>query len=123
MDDFPGPGEMQARRRSLSKVGRSRASSEVRKNVEELKKNHETKEQLQMKESKKHMEDLPVPMTLRNTFFEDPFFKNTLTNIENTREDYFKKARQNFEESIKQMESRVMHAINQKSSDFKSEGH
>merc|ERR1712126_425149 len=123
MDDFPRPGEMQARRRSLSKVGRSRASSGERKNVEELKKNDETKEQLQMKESQKQMEELPVPMTLRNTFFEDPFFKNTLTNIENTREDFFKKARQNFEESIKQMESRMMHAINQESSDFKSEGH
>merc|ERR1712112_147644 len=123
MDDFPGPGEMQARRRSLSKVGRSRVSSEVRKDVEEMKKNDKTKEQLQMKESKKQMEDLPVPMTLRNTFFEDPFFKNTLTNIENIREDFFKKARQNFEESIKQMESRMMHAINQESFDFKSEGH
>merc|ERR1712121_148161 len=90
MDDFPGPGEMQARRRSLSKVGRSRASSGARKDVEELNKNDETKE------SKKQMEDLPVPMTLRKTFFEDPFFKTTLTNIENTREDFFKKARQNF---------------------------
>merc|ERR1712126_742927 len=117
MDDFPGPGEMQTRRRSLSKVGRSRASSEVRKDVEELNKNDETKEQLQMKESKKQMEDLPVPMTLRKTFFEDPFFKNTLTNVENTKEDFFRRARQNFEESIKQMESRMMHAINQESSD------
>merc|ERR1712126_798482 len=123
MDDFPRPGEMQARRRSLSKVGRSRASSGARKNVEELKKNDETKEQLQMKESKKQMEDLPVPMTLRNTFFQDPFFKDTLANMENIREDFFKKARQNFEESIRQMESRMMHAINQESSDFKSEGH
>merc|ERR1711955_14673 len=122
MDDFPGPGDMQARRRSLSKVGRSRASSEVRKDVEEQKKNDETKEQLDMKESNKQVEDLAVPMTLRNTFFEDPFFKNTLTNIENIREDFFKKARQNFEESIKQMESRMMHAINQESSDFKSKG-
>ena len=33
-DDFPGPGDMQARRRSLSNAGRSRASSEVRKDVE-----------------------------------------------------------------------------------------
>merc|ERR1711962_170657 len=60
-DDFPGPGEMQARRRSLSKVGRSRASSEVRKDVEEQKKNDETKEQLDMKESKKQVEDLAIP--------------------------------------------------------------
>merc|ERR1712243_252515 len=86
-------------------------------------KNDETKEQLDMKESKKQVEDLPVPMTLRNTFFEDPFFKNTLANIENNREDFFKKARQNFEENIKHMESRMMHVISQESSDLKSEGH
>jgi len=122
-DDFPGPGDMQARRRSLSKVGRSRASSEVRKDVEEQKKNDETKEQLDMKESNKQVEDLAVPMTLRNTFFEDPFFKNTLANIENNREDFFKKVRQNFEENIKHMESRMMHVISQESSDLKSEGH
>merc|ERR1711962_1064114 len=122
-DDFPGPGEMQARRRSLSKVGRSRASSEVRKDVEAQKQNKETKEQLDMKESKNQVEDLAVPMILRSTFFEDPFFKNTLVNIENTREDFFKKARQNFEENIKHMESRMMHSINQESSDLKSEGH
>ena len=123
MDDFPGPGEMQARRRSLSKAGRSRASSVVRKDVEEQKKNDETKEQLEVKESKKYIKDLSVPMTLRNTFFEDPFFKNTLANIESTREDFFKNARQSFEESIKHMESRMMHGINQESSELKSEGH
>merc|ERR1711955_13908 len=121
--DFPGPGDMQARRRSLSKVGMYRASSEVRKDVEEQKKNDETKEQLDMKESKKQVEDLAVPMTLRNTFFEDPFFKNTLANIENNREDFFKKARQNFEESIKHMESKMMHVISQESSDLKTDGH
>merc|ERR1711962_272623 len=69
------------------------------------------------------VKDLPVPMTLRNTFFEDPFFKNTLVNIEKTREDFFKKARQNFEGNIKHMESSIMHSINQESSDLKSKGH
>merc|ERR1719334_1513958 len=57
-DDFPGPGDMQASRRSLSKVGMSRASSEVRKDVEELKKNDDTNEQLETKDSKKQVEDL-----------------------------------------------------------------
>jgi len=107
MDDLPGGGEMQVRSRSLSKVGRSRASSVVSKYVEEHMKNYETKEQIEKK-------DLPVPMTLRNTFFEDPFFKNTLANIENTRKEFFKNARQN-------LESRMMHAINQESSELKSE--
>merc|ERR1712080_158886 len=121
MDDFPGAGEMQARRRSLSKVGRSRVSSVERKNVEEQNKNDDTKEQLEIKESKKQIQDLHVPMTLRNTFFEDPFFKNTLANIENTREEFFKNARQSFEESIKHMQSRMMHATNQEGSELKSE--
>merc|ERR1719158_2320984 len=70
-------------------------------------KSDETKEQMEKN-------DLPVPLTLRNTFFEDPF-------IENTREEFFKNARQSFEESIKLMESRMMHAINQEVSELKSE--
>merc|ERR1712107_648866 len=55
--------------------------------------------------------DLQVPMTLRQPFLDDPFFKGTLANLENTREDFFKQARESFEESIKQMESRMSNAL------------
>ena len=43
-------------------------------------------------------------MTLRDPFLEDPFFKNTLSSLESSRGDFFKKARDEFEESMKQME-------------------
>merc|ERR1711936_675148 len=50
-------------------------------------------------------DEMLVPMTLRDPFLEDPFFKNTLSTIESSRDDFFKKAREGFEESLKQMES------------------
>ena len=50
-------------------------------------------------------DEMLVPMTLRDPFLEDPFFKGTLSNIESSRDDFFKKAREGFEESLKQMEN------------------
>merc|ERR1712013_171080 len=50
-------------------------------------------------------DEMLVPMTLRDPFLEDPFFKGTLSNIESSRDDFFKKAREGFEESLKQMET------------------
>merc|ERR1712213_136812 len=55
--------------------------------------------------------DLQVPMTLRQPFLDDPFFKGTLKSLESTRDDFFKQARQSFEESLKQMESRMSNAL------------
>merc|ERR1712037_650918 len=49
--------------------------------------------------------EMLVPMTLRDPFMEDPFFKGTLSTIESSRDDFFKKAREGFEDSLKQMES------------------
>merc|ERR1712004_548910 len=42
---------------------------------------------------------------------DDPFFKGTLKSLESTRDDFFKQARQSFEESLKQMESRMSNAL------------
>merc|ERR1712107_971282 len=50
-------------------------------------------------------DEMLVPMTLREPFLEDPFFKGTLSNIESSRDDFFRKAREGFEESLKQMET------------------
>merc|ERR1712213_25941 len=50
-------------------------------------------------------------MTLRQPFLDDPFFKGTLKSLESTRDDFFKQARQSFEESLKQMESRMSNAL------------
>merc|ERR1712172_399308 len=128
VDKFEGAGEMQRRRRSLSKAGRSRDTSRAREttntnSVDTAKENRESKtnsrgssrgremvverREERMERGRSRVRDLQVPMTLRQPFLDDPFFKGTLARLENTREDFFKQARESFEESMKQMESRM----------------
>merc|ERR1711974_186941 len=45
-------------------------------------------------------DEMLVPMTLRDPFMEDPFFKSTLSTIESSRDNFFKKAREGFEDSL-----------------------
>merc|ERR1711944_100288 len=131
VDNFEGPGEMQRRRRSLSKAGRSRDTSRARETVTSAinaKENKESKasgtrsssrgREMVVERKEKRRErgrsrarDLQVPMTLRQPFLDDPFFKGTLKSLESTRDDFFKQARQSFEESLKQMESRMSNAL------------
>jgi len=124
VDNFEGPGEMQRRRRSLSKAGRSRDTSRAI-NAKENKESQasgtrsssrgremvvERKEE-RRERGRSRARDLQVPMTLRQPFLDDPFFKGTLKSLESTRDDFFKQARQSFEESLKQMESRMSNAL------------
>merc|ERR1712233_252851 len=133
VDNFDGPGEMQRRRRSLSKAGRSRDTSRARETtttaVETGKDNKERKTSTSRGSSRgremvverreergrgmSRARDLQVPMTLRQPFLDDPFFKGTLARLENTREDFFKQARESFEEGMKQMESRMSNSLTQ----------
>merc|ERR1712223_1890118 len=131
VDNFEGPGEMQRRRRSLSKAGRSRDTSRARETITSAinaKENKESKasgtrsssrgremvverREERIERGRSRGRDMQVPMTLRQPFLDDPFFKGTLAKLENTREDFFKQARESFEESIKQMESRMSNAL------------
>merc|ERR1711963_637184 len=131
VDNFEGPGEMQRRRRRLSKAGRSRDTSRARETITSAinaKENKESKASgtrsssrgremvVERKEERRERgrsraRDLQVPMTLRQPFLDDPFFKGTLKSLESTRDDFFKHARQSFEESLKQMESRMSNAL------------
>merc|ERR1712165_306413 len=131
VDNFEGPGEMQRRRRSLSKAGRSRDTSRARETITSAinaKENKESKASgtrsssrgremvVERKEERRERgrsraRDLQVPMTLRQPFLDDPFFKGTLKSLESTRDDFFKQARQSFEESLKQMESKMSNAL------------
>merc|ERR1711992_260773 len=131
VDNFDGPGEMQRRRRSLSKAGRSRDTSRAREpstTAINAKENKESKTSgtrsssrgremvVERKEERRERgrsraRDLQVPMTLRQPFLDDPFFKGTLKSLESTRDDFFKRARQSFEESLKHMESRMSNAL------------
>merc|ERR1711936_222627 len=129
VDNFEGPGER--RRRSLSKAGRSRDTSRARETITSAinaKENKEIKASgtrsssrgremvVERKEERRERgrsraRDLQVPMTLRQPFLDDPFFKGTLKSLESTRDDFFKQARQSFEESLKQMESRMSNSL------------
>merc|ERR1712088_668749 len=131
VDSFDGPGEMQRRRRSLSKAGRSRDTSRARETTSTFETGKENKERktstsrgssrgremvVERRDERKEggrsrARDLQVPMTLRQPFLDDPFFKGTLARLENTREDFFKQARESFEESMKQMESRMSNSL------------
>merc|ERR1712243_18471 len=51
-----------------------------------------------------------IPMTMRNSFFDDPFFKDTWMDIETSQKDFFEKSRKRFEESMKRIESDMMSA-------------
>jgi len=60
-----------------------------------------------------------VPMTMRDHFFQDPFFHPTLDDIESSNRDFFKNARENFEKSMKSMESNKIESKSFMDDDFK----
>merc|ERR1712177_63449 len=102
VDNFEGPGEMQRRRRSLSKAGRSRDTSRAKETITSAINAKENKERktsgtrsssrgremvVERKEERRERgrsraRDLQVPMTLRQPFLDDPFFKGTLKSLE-----------------------------------------
>merc|ERR1712029_1078122 len=48
-----------------------------------------------------------VPMTMRDSFFNDPFFKDTWMDIEKSHKNFFEESRKMFEQSLSSMESKV----------------
>jgi len=59
------------------------------------------------KEETKERKSL-IPMTMRESFFDDPFFKDTWTDIETSQKNFFEESRKRFEESMKGMESKML---------------
>jgi len=51
------------------------------------------------------MESSMVPMTLRDPFFDDPFFKDNWLEIKNSKESFFSKARNFFNERLSALET------------------
>merc|ERR1711915_711900 len=47
-----------------------------------------------------------VPMTMRDSFFNDPFFKDTWVDIEKSHKNFFEESRKMFEQSLSSMESK-----------------
>merc|ERR1712083_1295287 len=48
-----------------------------------------------------------VPMTMRDSFFNDPFFKDTWMDIEKSHKTFFEESRKMFEQSLSSMESKL----------------
>merc|ERR1711915_997924 len=57
-------------------------------------------------ERKNQMHSL-VPMTIRDSFFDDPFFKDTWMDIEKSHKNFFEESRKMFEQSLSSMESKL----------------
>merc|ERR1719228_2919572 len=77
---------------------------EVTSTNEDLKMNVERKTSAENRN--KIMSSL-VPITSRDSFFDDPFFKDTLLDIETSQKNFFETSRKFFEESLKSMETNM----------------
>merc|ERR1719499_2920749 len=76
---------------------------------EEKKMNVEHKTSSTKKEEATQNKSL-IPMTMRDSFFDDPFFKDTWMDIETSQKNFFEKSMKRFEESMKGFESSRMSA-------------
>ena len=76
---------------------------------EEKKMNVEHKTSSTKKEEATQNKSL-IPMTMRDSFFDDPFFKDTWLDIETSQKNFFEKSRKLFEESMKGFESSMKSA-------------
>merc|ERR1712168_498209 len=76
---------------------------------EEKKMNVEHKKSSAKKEEATQNKSL-IPMTMRDSFFDDPFFKDTWLDIENSQKNFFEKSRKRFQDSMKGFESSMMSA-------------
>ena len=47
-------------------------------------------------------------MSMRNSFFDDPFFKDTWIDIESSQRNFFVQSGERFQESMKGMQSNMM---------------
>merc|ERR1712228_557003 len=60
-----------------------------------------------LKDERKNQMHSLVPMTMRDSFFDDPFFKDTWMDIEKSHKNFFEESRKMFEESLSSMESKM----------------
>merc|ERR1712183_381307 len=81
------------------------------KKIEEVKENQkmkvEHKTSVGTKEKASSSESL-IPMTMRDSFFDDPFFEDNRLDIETSQKNFFEKSRKSFEESLISMESSII---------------
>merc|ERR1719295_753031 len=60
-----------------------------------------------LKNERKNQMNSLVPLTMRDSFFDDPFFKDTWMDIEKSHKNFFEESRKLFEQSLSSMESKL----------------
>merc|ERR1711915_313385 len=60
-----------------------------------------------LKREKNNQTQFMVPVTMKDSFFNDPFFKDTWTDIEKSHRSFFEELRKLFEQSLSIMESKL----------------
>merc|ERR1712142_844223 len=60
-----------------------------------------------LKNERKNQTHSLVPLTMRDSFFDDPFFKDTWMDIEKSHKNFFEESRKLFEQSLSSMESKM----------------
>merc|ERR1712198_85721 len=60
-----------------------------------------------LKNERKNQMNSLVPLTMRDSFFDDPFFKDTWMDIEKSHKNFFEESRKLFEQSLSSMESKM----------------
>merc|ERR1719312_211557 len=84
------------------------------KRIEEIKESEKSKDSQELrvrkKSTEKEMEKSSkslIPMRMRDSFFDDPFFKDSWFDMETSQKNFFEESRKQFEESWKNMQSEV----------------
>eukprot|EP00091_Calanus_sinicus_P015354 TRINITY_DN334_c0_g1_i5.p1 TRINITY_DN334_c0_g1~~TRINITY_DN334_c0_g1_i5.p1 ORF type:complete len:436 (+),score=163.58 TRINITY_DN334_c0_g1_i5:75-1310(+) len=76
--------------------------------VKEEKKEKVEHKMLSANQEKAKASESLIPFTMRDSFFEDPFFKDNWMDIEKSQKNFFENSRKRFEESLKAMESSMI---------------
>merc|ERR1711915_773586 len=86
-----------------SSLSNAQASEEINQQVNVTRKSSNSSLMNDKNDQTKSM----VPMTMRDSFFNDPFFKDTWMDFEKSHKNFFEESRKLFEQSLSSMESKL----------------
>merc|ERR1712152_26483 len=89
------------------KIQEIKDEKRTQKVQEDRKMNVEHKTSTARKEDTTQSKSL-IPMTMRDSFFNDPFFKDTWLDIESSQKNFFEQSRKRFEESMKGLKTNMI---------------
>jgi len=94
--------KVERERKASSSASSTTASSSASQKVE-----RERKSSASSTSSEKKASASMVPMNLRDSFFDDPFFQDNWIDIKQSQKDFFSKAQEEFQKQMQSMESRM----------------